>query len=418
MKLLLRIIVTTAILVSLSGGDAWIVYPSDQKVLSSLRLEAMQDGIADFELLRMLELFSKEEGQESGEVHVDVFVSGEEGYQTYRIPSVLTTKTGIILAFAEGRASLSDHAENDIVTKRSLNGGFTWSTLKTIAEEGEHSLNNPTVVQIQETGRILLMYQRYFKGFDEHKAEPGYDGEKVCRTFIIYSDDDGVTWSEPEEVTRGVKRETVVTSTATGPGIGIELTRGEYAGRIIMPFNQGPYGNWKVYAAYSDDQSETWKYGEVAPEHSAGMGNEVQMVEMPDGTVQLNSRSASGNKLRKVAFSQDGGESWSGLADHPELPEPECMGSIIRFSFTWRNDRSRILFSNPASQEEREMGTIRISYDEGKTWPVSKVVHSGSFAYSCLTKIDQETVGILYENDNYGKITFAIINLEWLENGL
>ncbi len=348
--------------------------------------------------------------------YIDVFTGGVEGYDTYRIPSVLTTKSGTILAFAEGRASLSDHAENDIVLKRSLDGGFTWSPLETIAEDGEHCLNNPTAVQIQETGRILLMYQRYFKGFDERKAEPGYDGEKVCRTYIICSDDDGATWSEPEEVTRGVKRETVVTSTATGPGIGIELTRGEHAGRVIMPFNQGPYDNWKVYAAYSDDQGTTWKYGEVAPEHSKGMGNEVQMVEMPDGSIQLNSRSASGNKLRKVAYSLDGGETWSGLVDHPELPEPECMGSILRFSFTWKSDRSRILFSNPASEENRETGTIRISYDEGKTWPVNKVICSDSFAYSCLTKIDGETVGVLYETDNYGKITFTIIPLEWLED--
>ncbi len=437
----------------LPGGDAWIVYPSDQEILSSLRLEAMRDGVADFELLRMLEkkhpdeareiarqvvylfdrydinirafrekrrrileLLSKDEGVTGTDTtHVNVFISGEEGYETYRIPAVLTTKTGTILAFAEGRASISDHAENDIVMKRSLDGGFTWSHLETIAEDGENCLNNPTAVQIQETGRILLMYQRYFKGFDEHGAEPGYVGEKVCRTYTMYSDDEGITWSEPREVTRGVKRETVVTSTATGPGIGIELTRGKYAGRIIMPFNQGPYGSWKVYAAFSDDQGETWNYGDVAPEQSEGMGNEVQMVEMPDGSIQLNARSASGNKLRKVGFSQSGGETWSGLVDHPELPESECMGSIIRFSFTWKNERSRILFSNPASQEKREMGTIRVSYDEGKTWPVSKVVHTGSFAYSCLTKIDQETVGLLYENDDYRKITFAIINLEWLE---
>lgn len=438
----------------LPGGDAWIVYPADHEILSSLRLEAMRDGVADFELLRMLEkrypdeakeiarqvvyqfnrydinlnafrqkrrrileLLSKEQDVSSADTtHIDVFISGKEGYDTYRIPAVLTTSIGTILAFSEGRSSLSDHAENDIVLKRSLDGGFTWTPLEVIAEDGENCLNNPTAVQIGETGRILLMYQRYLKGFDEHKAEPGFNGDKVCRTYIVYSDDDGVSWSDPEEVTRSVKRETVVTSTATGPGVGIELTRGKHAGRIIMPFNQGPYGNWKVYAAYSDDQGKTWDYGEVAPEHSAGMGNEVQMVEMPDGTVQLNARSASGNKFRKVAFSKDGGETWSGLVDHPELPEPECMGSILRFSFTWRSDRSRILFSNPASQEKRETGTIRISYDEGKSWPVSKVIHNGSFAYSCLTKIDPETVGMLYEKDNYGKITLAIIPLVWLED--
>jgi len=349
-------------------------------------------------------------------IHIDVFVGGEEGYHTYRIPSVLATNDGTILAFAEGRASKSDHAENDIVLKRSLDGGNTWSFLQIIASDGEHCLNNPTAVQVRETGRILLMYQRYYTGFDEHKAEPGYEGEKICRTYVIHSDDDGATWSEPGEVTREVKREIIVTSTATGPGVGIQLSQGPFTGRIIMPFNQGPYGKWKVYVAYSDDQGKTWEYGEVAPENSDGLGNEVQVVEIPDGSIMLNSRSAFGKKLRKQAFSHDGGKTWSGLVDHPELPEPQCMGSIIRYSFGSDGEKSRILFSNPASQEKRTNGTIRISYDEGKTWPVYKLIHTGFFAYSCLTKIDDKKVGLLYEKEEYGKITFAVIGMEWLEN--
>lgn len=348
--------------------------------------------------------------------HVDVFTGGAEGYSTYRIPSVLTTKSGIILAFAEGRASKSDHAENDIVLKRSIDKGKTWNNLQVIAEDGKHCLNNPTAVQIDETDRILLMYQRYFQGFDEHKAEPGYEGEKICRTYIIYSDDDGATWSLPEEITRSVKREEVVTSTATGPGIGIQMVYGKYSGRIVVPFNQGPYGNWKVYMAYSDDLGESWMYGQVAPESSTGLGNEVQVVELQGGSLMLNSRSAYGNKRRKSAISNDGGETWSGLIDEDELIEPQCMGSILRFSFKTGGNRDRILFSNPASLDKRELGTVRISYDEGKTWPISKVIHTGFFAYSCLTKIDNDTIGLLYEKDNYEKITFAIIDLAWIEN--
>jgi sialidase-1 len=351
-----------------------------------------------------------------GPVHIDVFVSGSEGYHTYRIPSVLTTTSGIILAFAEGRASKSDHAENDIVLKRSLDGGNVWSKLEVIAEDGENCLNNPTAVQIRKTGRIILMYQRYFKDFDEHGAEPGYVGEKVCRTYIIYSDDDGVTWSESKEITRNVKREKVVTSTATGPGVGIQIVNGKHKGRIIMPFNQGPYGNWKVYMAYSDDLGESWEYGEVAPENSKGLGNEVQVVELQNGSLMLNSRSAYGNKLRKSALSHDGGETWSGLIDENELIEPQCMGSILRFSFVDRGNKNRILFSNPASKDKRELGTVRLSYDEGITWPVSKIIYTGFFAYSCLTKINDDTIGLLYEKDNYEKITFAIIELAWLES--
>ena len=154
----------------------------------------------------------------------------------------------------------------------------------------------------------------------------------------------------------------------------------------------------------------------MAPEISDGLGNEVQVVEIPDGSIMLNSRSAFGKKLRKQAFSHDGGETWSGLVDHPELPEPQCMGSIIRYSFGSDGEKSRILFSNPASQEKRDNGTIRISYDEGKTWPVNKLIHTGFFAYSCLVKMDKKKVGLLYEKDNYEKISFAIIDMDWLEN--
>ena len=183
----------------------------------------------------------------------DVFVNGQDGYPAYRIPALIATQRGTLLAFAEGRANLRDHAENDIVLKRSTDRGNTWGTLQVIHQDGANSLGNPTAVIVRETGRVLLMYQRYAKGFDEHKAEPGLDGPRICRTFTQYSDDDGATWSNPVEVTRQVKRPTEVTSTATGPGIGVQLARGKYSGRILMPFNQGPYGQWKVYAVISDD---------------------------------------------------------------------------------------------------------------------------------------------------------------------
>ena len=248
---------------------------------------------------------------------VDVFIGGQDGYPAYRIPALVTTKRGTLLAFAEARATLRDHAENDIVLKRSTDRGRTWGPLQLIDEDGTNALNNPTAVVVRETGRVLLMYQRYAKGFDEHNAEPGYDNPRVCRTFLTHSDDDGATWSEPREVTRQVKRPTVATSTATGPGIGIQLVRGKHAGRILMPFNQGPYGAWQVYAAFSDDAGKTWRYGDTAPEGTKGFANEVQFVELSDGSVMLNARNQGGDKLRKIAISRDGGETWS--------PQPETI---------------------------------------------------------------------------------------------
>ena len=346
---------------------------------------------------------------------VDVFVGGQDGYPAYRIPSLVATKRGTLLAFAEARATLRDHAENDIVLKRSTDQGRTWGPLQLIDEDGTNALNNPTAVVIRENGRVLLMYQHYAKGFDEHKTEPGYDGPRVCRTFLTHSDDDGATWSEPREVTRQVKRPTVATSTATGPGIGLQLARGKHAGRILMPFNQGPYGAWKVYAAFSDDGGKTWRYGDTAPEGTKGFANEVQFVELSDGSVMLNARNQAGDKLRKIALSTDGGETWSATRNDPVLIEPMCQASLLRHP--GYNDPSKdvFLFSNPGSQDVRTNGTIRLSRDQGKTWPVSRVLYPGSFAYSCLASLPDGSVGCLFERDGYKKTSFARFTLDWIE---
>ena len=344
---------------------------------------------------------------------VDVFVNGQDGYPAFRIPALIATKRGTLLAFAEGRASLRDHAENDIVLKRSRDGGKTWGPLQLVHEDGANSLGNPTVVILRETGRALLMYQRYAKGFDEHKAEPGLDGPRICRTFTQYSDDDGATWSKPVDVTAQVKRPMEVTSTATGPGIGIQLTRGKYAGRILMPFNQGPYGRWKVYAVFSDDGGQSWRYGETAPEDAPGFANEVQFVELDDGSVMLNARNQGGGlKLRKVSISRDGGHNWSTTRHDATLIEPVCQASILRHP---GGAKDVLLFSNPASQTARTNGTVRLSRDEGKTWPVSRVVYPGGFAYSCLASVPDGEVGCLFERDGTTKISFARFPVEWIE---
>jgi sialidase-1 len=140
------------------------------------------------------------------------------------------------------------------------------------------------------------------------------------------------------------------------------------------------------------------------------------MVELENGDILLNSRSAAGEKLRKKSVSKDGGASWSPLLDEPGLPEPQCQGSILRFNFPESDQPGRIMFTNPASQNKRVSGTIRLSYDEGETWPVSRLIYNGSFAYSCLTKVNDQTVGLLFEKDNYEKIAFSLIPLNWLED--
>lgn len=348
-----------------------------------------------------------------------VFRAGEDGYHTYRIPAVMVAPSGDVLAFCEGRSSRSDHAENDIVMKRSTDAGKTWSAMTVIAEDGDNCLNNPCVVTDRSTGRILLMFQRYPEAYDERTVEPGVEGDKIVRTWLMHSDDNGATWSEPRDVTRNTKP-AYATSVASGPGNGIQLRRGAFAGRILMPFNHGPYGDWKVYAALSDDGGKTWTYGLDAVEGTPGHANEVQFVEVIPGFVRLNARSFGGAKLRKTTLSIDSGLSWTApLTDVADLPDPSCMGSTIRYSDPLDGEAPILLYSGPNSTTDRVNGTIWASYDEGQTWGNAIQVHDGHFAYSHLVRLPDDRVGCLYETGDahpYERIVFARMSPDWLED--
>ncbi|MBT7465874.1 MAG: exo-alpha-sialidase [Bacteroidetes bacterium] len=345
---------------------------------------------------------------------IDVFSAGEEGYHTYRIPALWMSSKGSILAFAEGRESKSDHAANDIVLKRSQDNGASWNKMQVVAEMGDDCLNNPLIVEDESNERLHLMWQMYPEGYHERQVGVGYDSDTVCRGFHQYSDDDGASWSAPRDITPMVKRPTWVTSIAGGPGNGIQITKGPHKGRLIMPFNQGPANKWKVYAVFSDDGGENWEYGEVAFEMDSGMGNEVQMVELSDGSVMLNSRSAIGAKVRKTAISKDGGDNWSGMRDDDNLIEPQCMGSVISVPSA-DLAKAALVFSNPYTKTDRRFGTLQLSLNDGKTWIINKCIYNGSYAYSSLANLGNEEIGLLFERDNYNKITYLKTNINWLK---
>ncbi len=353
----------------------------------------------------------------------EVFTSKTEGYASIRIPAVLVTKAGTVLAFAEGRQRPTDQAENDIVMKRSIDGGRTWAPLRVLHDDGAHSLNNPTVVQERESGRIFLWYQRIPAHLKEHSKETatGLEGPDIYRNFLLTSDDDGVTWSPPLDVTKGTKRPERATTIASGPGIGIQLTRGAHKGRLIIPFNEGPYGKWQNYAVVSDDAGKTWMYGDDVPGAFVPDGkggersqiNEVQMAELADGSVLLDSRQFAGAKVRRKSVSRDGGRMWSAVEEFPDLTDPSCMASTIRYSFAEGATPGRLLHSGPDSMK-RERGTIYLSVDEGNTWPVKRALYAGPFAYSVLTRFEDGTVGCLFEADNYARIVFARFPVDWV----
>ncbi len=352
----------------------------------------------------------------------DVFVAGKDGYPAIRIPSIVVTKQGTVLAFAEGRAVLqADQANNKIILKRSHDGGKTWGALLTIADDGTNCLNNPCAVADRKTGRVILMFQSYPANHRERDGsiKTGLDGPDIVRNYVIQSDDDGATWSKMEDVTRSTKHAERVTIMASGPGIGIQLKHGAHAGRILIPFNEGPFQHWNVLAVYTDDGGKNWKLGEPAPgccvtnaaEKKISLVNEVQMVELSDGSVMLNSRKWGGKPFRKIAVSKDGGVNWSPIQEEPALRDPGCMASI--FHPESQDEKSLLLYSGPDSTK-RENGTVHLSRDDGRTWSVKKVLFPGSFAYSVLAQLPDGEIGCLFETDDTDRIVFARFPLTWL----
>jgi len=337
----------------------------------------------------------------------DVFISGQNGYHAYRIPALLVTKEGTLLAFCEGRkTSISDQGDLDLLLKRSEDGGKSWSGQKIVYEEGgdeKITIGNPCPVEDQDTGTIWLPFCR--------------DNSDV---LITYSEDDGKTWAKPKEITKDVKLNDWGWY-ATGPGVGIQIRRGKHKGRLVIPCDhqEKVKGKWAMFSHvfYSDDHGKNWKLGGTIALDT----DECQVVELNKGALMINMRNnwsitdeqkEKGDK-RAIAYSYDGGATWSDLSFDPVLIEPICQASFLRY--TWPEEgKNRLLFSNPASKNKRIRMTVRLSYDEGKTWPVSKTIYEGSSAYSCLTVLPDKSIGLLFERDNYKMISFVRFNVDWL----
>jgi sialidase-1 len=345
---------------------------------------------------------------------VNVFTSGQDSYPAIRIPSLVLTRAGTLLAFAEGRENMGDQAGNKIIQKRSTDGGKTWSPVQTIAADGRRPLNNPCAVVDQNTGQILLMFQSYPADLKEASGDikTGYDGDAIVKSYLIRSRDDGKTWSRFEDVTRQVKRPTIATTVASGPGIGIQVRNGPHIGRLILPFNEGPFGRWNIYAVYSDDGGRTWKYGKNVPD-AAGLVNECQIAELPDGSLLFNSRRGGGGPYRKSSLSRDGGVTWSPVQEQTDLFDPTCMASILALPDP---ARPRLLFAGPLGPN-RSNGTVHVSYDNGQTWPVKKTLFPGNYAYSVLVALPSGTLGVLYETDDHQHIAFARFTLADVTDG-
>jgi sialidase-1 len=348
----------------------------------------------------------------------DVFRAGQDDYHTYRIPAIVVTTNGTMLAFCEGRkSSRSDSGDIDLLVKRSTDGGKTWSAQQLVWSDGENTCGNPAPV-VDESSGIVWLLMTWNAGFDKEDQINYLKARDTRRVFIIHSADNGTTWTKPTEITLSVKKADWGWY-ATGPCNGIQLKRGEHRGRLVIPCNHSTLTTstqvvTRSHVIFSDDRGKTWQIGGVEDEKT----NESTIVERADGSLMHNMRSYHGKNRRAIATSKDGGVTWSPVKLDQSLIEPVCQGSILRGTWPNGGEQSRILFSNPASVK-REKLTVRLSYDEGATWPVSKQIHSGPAAYSCLAVLPDKTIVCLFEcgeKNSYEKISLAQFPLSWLED--
>src|SRR5581483_6161084 len=253
-------------------------------------------------------------------IQTPILVSGEGGYHTYRIPSLIVTAKGTLLAFAEGRKkSSSDTGDIDLVLRRSLDGGKTWQPMQVVWDDGPNTCGNPCPVVERSTGTIWLLMTHNLGQDTEAKIIDGTS--KGTRTaWVTKSTDDGLTWAKPTEITRDVKKPEW-TWYATGPGVGIQTK----TGRLVIPCDNKVAGTKarQSHVISSDDKGETWKLGGVAGPNC----NECQVVELKDGSLMLNIRTYRANNLRLTATSTDGGLSWSKPVEDSALIEPVCQAS-------------------------------------------------------------------------------------------
>lgn len=429
--------------------------------------------------------------------HIKLFYPGLNGCANYRIPSIITTDKGTLIAAIDARVDRAGDNPNNIdkYIIRSTDGGDTWGPIQNIvdypgrSDEGSAACD-PAMLQDEETKTIWMIFNHTPAGIGLWASKPGIgfdkdgyrilydesgneyilkedtfvyhkngektsimidengdvlkDGQKIGNIYLkngpmletrtsflqaVKSEDDGLTWSEPIDLNPHVKEEWMGFIGA-GPGRGIQLKNGAYKGRLVFPiyFNNALGGRMSCTVIYSDDHGNTWKRGR-SPNDGRIWNNKVlnsrtldvteaeltecQIIEMGNGDLKMFMRNHAKYHRTAIAISKDGGESWKDISFHDELVDPICQSTVIKH----RTDdgKSYLIWANPAHPEKRIKGTVRLSEDEGKTWPYSRVIREAGYGYSCLTVLPDGRIGLLYEpDDEPGVILFTRFSLNWI----
>ncbi|MCI8632280.1 MAG: exo-alpha-sialidase [Lachnospiraceae bacterium] len=364
----------------------------------------------------------------------------------YRIPSIITTKSGTLVACADARyCSAADNPNRiDKVVRRSTDGGESWGDfILAVSEQGTEQLESsaaidPVMVYVAAQNRIYLLYCHTPAGIgirncaqtigeDANGQRPPNDAP-TAYLMICHSDDEGLTWSAPRSLNHQVKKD-YMSFLGPGPGIGIVKQHAPHQGRILIPVYYGTRV-WPLQLSccviYSDDGGENWRMGE-SPNNTrfangvqlcdrsiteTQMLTESQLIEQADGTLKYFMRNHDDSRCVATACSHDGGASWTDFRFDPQLPQPICQLSVLTLA------DGRVVFLNPASREERKDGVLRLSLDGGETFAHSRLFCKGDFVYSCMTQLSDGRIGILYEPTGAGThIDFAIVSAEWIQEG-
>lgn len=328
---------------------------------------------------------------------------GEDGVHTYRIPGLVTTKKGTLLAVYDVRwiSSRDLQGDIDVGLSRSTDGGNTWEPMKTIMDldewgslpQDQNGVGDPAILVDDVTGTIWVaaLWMHGKPGVAAWvSSQPGLSPQETGQLLLVKSEDDGLTWSNPINVTESIKDPSWHLF-LDGPGMGITMRDGTLVfAAQYKDANEVPHST----IIYSTDRGETWSVGKGARSATT----EAQVVELSDGSLMLNMRDDRGGS-RAVMVTRDMGETWEEHISHRSaLIEPICMASIIANSYS---ESPVLFFSNPDATDERYNITIKTSFDEGETWPIQNQVfldEEEGAGYSCLTMIDRDHLGILYES--------------------
>lgn len=343
----------------------------------------------------------------------DLATAGD-GAHTWRIPALEVLDDGTLIAAYDRRTENASDlpGDLDVMVRRSSDQGRTWTDPQVVVDYDDGvGAGDPSLLVDRETGRIFLFHAHGPDGVGFFNSSDGNsnDSDSILHTDYSYSDDGGRTW-QTRRITEDVKDPAWFGIFASS-GTGIQMSDGRLVQQYAYDSGDGIY----AVSVYSDDHGQTWRAGEpVGP----GM-DENKTVELADGRLMLNSRTPEG-PYRLVAYSEDGGQTYSDPVPDHALVDPTNNAALIRYdadAAPGTAEADQLLFTNTAHANSRENLTVRMSCDNGGSWPVSKVIDSGAAAYSTIVALGDDEFGVLYERGNVEHITFARFNADWLGEG-